>query len=47
MTSNVGADTIKKQTTHGLLADQRRSNYEKMREKILEEAKTQASARSS
>jgi ATP-dependent Clp protease ATP-binding subunit ClpC len=39
MTSNVGSDTIKKQSTMGFSPITDESSYEKMREKILEEAK--------
>lgn len=39
MTSNVGADTIKKQSTLGFSPITDENSYEKMREKILEEAK--------
>src|SRR5712671_2043939 len=39
MTSNVGSDTIKKQSTLGFSPINDESSYEKMREKILEEAK--------
>ena len=39
LTSNVGADTIRKQSTIGFGSASDESNYEKMREKILEEAK--------
>jgi ATP-dependent Clp protease ATP-binding subunit ClpC len=39
MTSNVGAETIKKQTTLGFTAMKDEANYEHMRDKILEEAK--------
>jgi len=39
MTSNVGSDTIKKQSTLGFSPITDESSYEKMREKILEEAK--------
>src|SRR5690606_17996776 len=39
MTSNVGADLIKKQTSLGFGAAAQDDNYENMREKILEEAK--------
>src|SRR5437667_2656217 len=41
MTSNVGSETIKKQTTMGFSPISDESSYEKMREKILEEAKRQ------
>jgi ATP-dependent Clp protease ATP-binding subunit ClpC len=39
MTSNVGSDTIKKQSTLGFSPISDESTYEKMREKILEESK--------
>jgi len=39
MTSNVGSDTIKKQSTLGFSPITDESSYEKMREKIMEEAK--------
>jgi ATP-dependent Clp protease ATP-binding subunit ClpC len=39
MTSNVGSDTIKKQSSLGFSPITDESSYEKMREKILEEAK--------
>jgi ATP-dependent Clp protease ATP-binding subunit ClpC len=39
MTSNVGSDTIKKQSTLGFSPITDETSYEKMREKILEEAK--------
>jgi ATP-dependent Clp protease ATP-binding subunit ClpC len=39
MTSNVGSDTIKKQSTLGFSPINDESSYEKMREKILEESK--------
>jgi ATP-dependent Clp protease ATP-binding subunit ClpC len=39
MTSNVGSDTIKKQSTLGFSPITDENSYEKMREKILEEAK--------
>jgi ATP-dependent Clp protease ATP-binding subunit ClpC len=39
MTSNVGSDTIKRQTSMGFSPISDESSYEKMREKILEEAK--------
>jgi ATP-dependent Clp protease ATP-binding subunit ClpC len=39
MTSNVGSDTIKKQSTLGFSPISDESSYEKMRERILEEAK--------
>jgi ATP-dependent Clp protease ATP-binding subunit ClpC len=39
MTSNVGSDTIKKQSTLGFSPITDESSYEKMREKILEESK--------
>jgi ATP-dependent Clp protease ATP-binding subunit ClpC len=41
LTSNVGADTIKKQSTLGFSPITDESSYERMREKILEEAKRQ------
>ncbi len=41
MTSNVGAETIKKSSTMGFSPITDESTYEKMREKILEEAKKQ------
>ncbi len=41
MTSNVGAETIKKQSTMGFSPITDEGTYEKMREKILEEAKKQ------
>src|SRR5438045_2135206 len=41
MTSNVGSETIKKQSTMGFSPITDESSYEKMREKILEEAKRQ------
>jgi ATP-dependent Clp protease ATP-binding subunit ClpC len=41
MTSNVGAETIKKQSTMGFSPITDESTYEKMREKILDEAKKQ------
>jgi ATP-dependent Clp protease ATP-binding subunit ClpC len=41
MTSNVGSDTIKKQSSMGFSPITDESSYEKMREKILEEAKRQ------
>ena len=41
MTSNVGAETIKKQTTMGFSPITNQESYEKMREKILDEAKKQ------
>jgi ATP-dependent Clp protease ATP-binding subunit ClpC len=39
MTSNVGSDTIKKQSTLGFSPITDESSYEKMREKILDESK--------
>jgi len=39
MTSNVGSDTIKKQSSLGFSPISDESSYEKMREKIMEEAK--------
>ncbi len=39
MTSNVGAELIKKQTTLGFGAPRQEDNYDTMREKILEETK--------
>ncbi len=39
MTSNVGSETIKKQTTMGFSPISDESSYERMREKILDEAK--------
>src|SRR6185312_7716072 len=39
MTSNVGSDTIKKQSTLGFSPITDESSYEKMREKMLEESK--------
>jgi ATP-dependent Clp protease ATP-binding subunit ClpC len=39
MTSNVGSDTIKKQSTLGFSPISDESSYEKMREKILDESK--------
>ncbi|MGI8965617.1 MAG: AAA family ATPase, partial [Limisphaerales bacterium] len=39
LTSNVGAETIKKQTTMGFSPITDESSYERMREKILDEAK--------
>src|SRR3954463_9792281 len=41
MTSNVGSDTIKKQSSMGFSPISDESSYEKMREKIMEEAKRQ------
>ena len=41
MTSNVGSETIKKQSSMGFSPITDESTYEKMREKILEEAKRQ------
>src|SRR5881409_3213156 len=39
LTSNVGSETIRKQTTIGFTAGSEEMGYEKMREKIMEEAK--------
>ncbi|MGN6553468.1 MAG: AAA family ATPase, partial [Verrucomicrobiota bacterium] len=39
MTSNVGSDTIKRQSSMGFSPISDESSYEKMREKIIEEAK--------
>src|SRR5690606_19763140 len=39
LTSNVGAETIRKQSTIGFAAPSDETNYEKMRDKIMEEAK--------
>ena len=39
LTSNIGADTIRKQTTMGFSPISDESSYEKMREKILDESK--------
>jgi ATP-dependent Clp protease ATP-binding subunit ClpC len=39
MTSNVGSDTIRKQTTLGFAQVTEETSYEKMRDKILEESK--------
>jgi ATP-dependent Clp protease ATP-binding subunit ClpC len=39
LTSNVGAETIKKQTAIGFTTSSDEASYEKMREKILDEAK--------
>lgn len=39
LTSNVGAETIKKQSTIGFASMSDESSYDKMREKLLEEAK--------
>ncbi len=39
LTSNVGAETIRKQSTIGFSAASDETNYEKMRDKILDEAK--------
>jgi len=39
LTSNVGAETIRKQSTIGFGASSDETNYEKMRDKILEESK--------
>ncbi len=41
LTSNVGADTIKKQSSMGFSPISDESSYEKMREKIMDEAKRQ------
>ena len=41
LTSNVGAETIKKQSTMGFSPISDENSYEKMREKILDEAKRQ------
>src|SRR5215203_176893 len=41
LTSNVGAETIKKQSTMGFSPISDESSYEKMREKIMDEAKRQ------
>src|SRR5258706_10453226 len=41
LTSNVGAETIKKQTTMGFSPINDQNSYEKMREKIMDEAKRQ------
>lgn len=41
LTSNVGADTIKKQSSMGFSPISDESTYEKMREKIMDEAKRQ------
>ncbi len=41
LTSNVGAETIKKQTSMGFSPISDESSYERMREKILDEAKRQ------
>ncbi len=41
MTSNVGADTIKKQSSMGFSPISDEGSYEKMREKIMDEAKRQ------
>ncbi|MBK7999339.1 MAG: ATP-dependent Clp protease ATP-binding subunit [Verrucomicrobia bacterium] len=41
LTSNVGADTIKKQSTMGFSSINDQNSYEKMREKIMDEAKRQ------
>src|SRR5690349_3014277 len=41
MTSNVGSETIKKQTTMGFSPINDENSYEKMRDKIMEEAKRQ------
>ena len=39
LTSNVGAETIRKQSTIGFTAASEESSYEKMKEKILDDAK--------
>ena len=39
MTSNVGSDNLRKQTTIGFTAASEQSTYEKMKEKILDEAR--------
>jgi len=39
LTSNVGAETIRKNSTIGFAAGTEEQNYEKMRDKIMEEAK--------
>jgi ATP-dependent Clp protease ATP-binding subunit ClpC len=39
LTSNVGAETIRKQSSIGFSASSDETNYEKMREKIMDEAK--------
>jgi ATP-dependent Clp protease ATP-binding subunit ClpC len=39
LTSNVGAETIRKNTTIGFAAGTEEQNYEKMRDKIMDEAK--------
>jgi len=39
LTSNVGAETIRKQTTIGFTAASEEASYEKMKEKILDDAK--------
>ena len=39
LTSNVGAETIKKQSTMGFSSSTDESSYERMREKILDESK--------
>jgi ATP-dependent Clp protease ATP-binding subunit ClpC len=39
LTSNVGAETIRKQTTIGFTAASEENSYERMKEKILDEAK--------
>src|SRR5687768_1413050 len=39
LTSNVGAETIKKQSTIGFSAPSDETNYDKMKEKIMEDAK--------
>ncbi len=39
MTSNVGAETVKRQTTMGFTSAKDEASYERMREKIMDEAK--------
>jgi ATP-dependent Clp protease ATP-binding subunit ClpC len=39
LTSNVGAETIRKQSTIGFASASEESNYEKMKEKLMDEAK--------
>src|SRR5688572_31221625 len=39
LTSNVGAETIRKQSSIGFGASSDETNYEKMRDKIMDEAK--------
>ena len=41
LTSNVGAETIRRQTTMGFSPINDQNSYEKMREKIMDEAKRQ------